>query len=115
MSEAVRNLIGKTVRLTRNRSAIRYSGTQKATIYALGLRKRHATRELMLDDSIAGMVDSVSHMLDIELIEDGTATMVQTVGSSKPTVMPESREPKTGMSKTQATRISRNISRDTAS
>jgi len=66
MREEIQNLIGKKIRLTRFRSAIRYSGKQKATIYALGLRKINASRELMVSRNLAGMIDRVYHMVEIE-------------------------------------------------
>jgi len=70
MNQEIRNMVGKKVRLTRVRSAIRYNGDQKKTIYALGLRRINATRELVLNDSIAGMVSAVRHMLVVEVVAE---------------------------------------------
>lgn len=61
---------GKTVRITRKRSDIRYSGKQKKTIFALGLRRINATRELFVTPAIAGMLSAVSHMIEVEEVAE---------------------------------------------
>ena len=61
---------GKTVRITRKRSDIRYSGKQKKTIFALGLRRINASRELYVTPEIAGMLSAVSHMIDVEEVAE---------------------------------------------
>jgi large subunit ribosomal protein L30 len=61
---------GKTVRIVRKRSDIRYSGKQKKTIFALGLRKINASRELYVTPEIAGMLSAVSHMIDVEEVAE---------------------------------------------
>ena len=70
MSEFFRQLIGKKVIVKRTRSAIRYSGKQKDTMHALGLRKINATREFNVTNSIAGMLNSVSHMIEVEVVTE---------------------------------------------
>ena len=61
---------GKTVRITRKRSDIRYSGKQKKTIFALGLRKIHASRDLYVTPEVAGMLTVVSHMVEVEEVAE---------------------------------------------
>jgi len=70
MRDEVKELIGKKVRITRRRSVIRYNGKQKDTIYALGLRKINASRELVVSQNIAGMIERVRHVIDVEVVAD---------------------------------------------
>lgn len=56
----------KQLRITWVKSSIGYSGDQKATIRALGLR--HLGQSVVQPDnqSIRGMVDKVRHLLEVE-------------------------------------------------
>jgi large subunit ribosomal protein L30 len=56
----------KKIRVTLTRSPIGYEKSQKATVTALGLRKMGQTVEK--DDSpvIRGMINKVSHLVEVE-------------------------------------------------
>ena len=54
------------LRVTWVKSAIGYSKRQKQTIRALGFRKLHQTVERPDTPEIRGMIDSVSHLVEVE-------------------------------------------------
>jgi ribosomal protein L30, bacterial/organelle len=56
----------KILRITWIRSAIGYSVQHKATIRALGLRKLHQTVEHKDGPALRGMLEKVSHMVQVE-------------------------------------------------
>lgn len=56
------------VRVTLVRSVIGQKPDKKATIRSLGLRKISSSREHELNDSIKGMIASVSHLVKVEEI-----------------------------------------------
>ncbi len=59
----------KRVRITYVKSAIGYAKDQKATIRALGLRRLGQTVEHEATPTILGMVEKVSHLVRVEVIE----------------------------------------------
>ena len=59
------NIMAK-VKITQIKSGIGYQKNQKATLWALGLRKMHASREVELNPQIQGMIRTVEHLLKIE-------------------------------------------------
>ncbi|MGJ3240600.1 MAG: 50S ribosomal protein L30 [Anaerolineae bacterium] len=56
----------KKVRITLVKSPIGYNKKQKDTVRALGLLKVNASREVTLTPHMQGMVDKVSHLLQVE-------------------------------------------------
>lgn len=56
----------KKVRITLRKSAIGSNKSQKDTVRALGLLKLGATRVVTLTPHMRGMVNKVSHLLDIQ-------------------------------------------------
>lgn len=56
----------KVVRITLVRSPIGYSQRQKNTIRALGLLKINQTVEHLDGPSLRGMIDKVSHLVQVE-------------------------------------------------
>ncbi|HEX6306114.1 MAG TPA: 50S ribosomal protein L30 [Anaerolineales bacterium] len=56
----------KVVRITLVRSPIGYSQRQKNTIRALGLLKMNQTVEHLDGPSLRGMIDKVSHLVQVE-------------------------------------------------
>jgi len=59
----------KKVRITQVRSGIGRPQNQKDTLRSLGLRKMHQSVEVDMDNpSMAGMVNTVKHLLKIEEI-----------------------------------------------
>ena len=60
--------MAKTIVVKQIGSPIRRPAKQRATLIGLGLNKMHKTRELEDTPSIRGMVNSVSHM--VEIIEE---------------------------------------------
>lgn len=58
----------KTVRITYVRSAIGYDKTQKGTVKALGLRRIGQTIEQANTPAIRGMIDSIGHLVEVEVI-----------------------------------------------
>lgn len=58
------------VRITRIRSDIRYNQKQKDTLRALGLTRINASKILEITPSIAGMINRVSHMLRVEILNE---------------------------------------------
>ena len=59
----------ETVRITYVRSAIGYDKTQKGTVRALGLRKLGHTVERANSPAIRGMIDSIGHLVEVEVIK----------------------------------------------
>ena len=55
----------KTIVVKQIGSPIRRPAKQRATLIGLGLNKMHKTRELEDTPSIRGMVNSISHMVEI--------------------------------------------------
>ena len=60
----------KLLRLTLRRSAIGYSERQKATVRALGLRKMGQTVERTDSPVLRGMINKVSHLVQVEEAEE---------------------------------------------
>ena len=58
----------KTIVVKQIRSAARRPAVQTATLKGLGLNKLHRTRELEDTPSVRGMVNSISHL--VEIIEE---------------------------------------------
>ena len=54
------------VLITQVRSTIKRPEKQKRTIQALGLGKINSAVEKELNDQIAGMIDSVSHLVEVK-------------------------------------------------
>jgi large subunit ribosomal protein L30 len=59
----------KTVRITYVKSAIGYNKSQKRTVRALGLRRLGETIEQVNNPAIRGMIDSIGHLVDVEVVE----------------------------------------------
>jgi large subunit ribosomal protein L30 len=57
------------LRITWVKSAIGYSVRQKMTIRALGLRRLNGVVEQPDTPAIRGMVDKVSHLVRVEVVE----------------------------------------------
>lgn len=59
----------KKLRITWVKSSIGYSRRQKVTIRALGLKRLGQTVEQKSTPAIRGMVDKVSHLVEIEEVD----------------------------------------------
>jgi large subunit ribosomal protein L30 len=59
----------KTLRVTLVRSAIGYSERQKATVRSLGLRKLGQVVEKPDSPVVRGLINKVSHLLQVEEVE----------------------------------------------
>lgn len=59
----------KKIRVTLVKSPIGYSQRQKDTVRALGLRRMHATVEKSDTPVIRGMIEKVSHLVQVEELE----------------------------------------------
>lgn len=59
----------KAVRITYVKSAIGYNQSQKRTVQALGLRKLGDTVEQVNNPAIRGMIDSIGHLVSVEVVE----------------------------------------------
>ncbi|MFZ2358872.1 MAG: 50S ribosomal protein L30 [Anaerolineae bacterium] len=59
----------KTVRVTYVKSAIGYEKSQKRTVQALGLRRLGDTVEQVNNPAIRGMIDSIGHLVTVEVVE----------------------------------------------
>ena len=57
--------MAKTIVVKQIGSPIRRPQDQRQTLIGLGLNKMHSTRELEDTPSVRGMVNSVSHMVEI--------------------------------------------------
>ena len=62
------NAASKTIVVKQIRSAARRPAVQTATLKGLGLNKMNRTRELEDTPSVRGMVNSISHL--VEIIEE---------------------------------------------
>lgn len=60
--------MAKTIVIKQVGSPIRRPEKQRATLIGLGLNKMHRTRELEDTPSVRGMVNSISHL--VEIIEE---------------------------------------------
>ncbi|GFE65129.1 50S ribosomal protein L30 [Litoreibacter roseus] len=60
--------MAKTIVVKQIGSPIRRPEKQRATLIGLGLNKMHKTRELEDTPSVRGMVNSISHL--VEIIEE---------------------------------------------
>ncbi|MEZ4674129.1 MAG: 50S ribosomal protein L30 [Caldilineaceae bacterium] len=56
----------KTIEITLVKSPIGYTKRQKATVKALGLNKLHQTVEKEDTPAIRGMINAVSHLLEVK-------------------------------------------------
>jgi large subunit ribosomal protein L30 len=56
----------KVLRITLVKSPIGYSKRQKGTVRALGLRRLNQTVEQVDTPVLRGMIDSVSHLVQVE-------------------------------------------------
>jgi large subunit ribosomal protein L30 len=63
---AAKSKKAKMLTLTLVKSPIGYSERQKGTVRALGLRRLNQTVTHEDTDVIRGMIDKVSHLLDVE-------------------------------------------------
>lgn len=54
------------MKVTLKHSLIGVPKDQRATVYALGLRKTGDSREVTVNDSTRGMLDKVGYLLEIE-------------------------------------------------
>ena len=57
--------MAKTLVIKQIGSPIRRPAKQRATLSGLGLNKMHKTRELEDTPSVRGMINSISHMVEI--------------------------------------------------
>ena len=57
---------GARIRVTQVRSAIGYDERQRATLRGLGLRRLHASVELLDRPEIRGMIRKVRHLVRVE-------------------------------------------------
>lgn len=57
--------MAKTIVIKQVGSPIRRPGKQRATLVGLGLNKMHRTRELEDTPAVRGMINAVSHMVEI--------------------------------------------------
>ena len=58
------------IRITLVKSPIGYTKNQRATARALGLRKLNASVVKDDNDQVRGMVNSISHLLRVEEVEE---------------------------------------------
>ena len=54
------------MKVTLRRSLIGVRGTHKATVHALGFRKRGQVRELVDSPDVRGMLNKVSYLVEVE-------------------------------------------------
>jgi large subunit ribosomal protein L30 len=64
--------VANSLKITLKRSPIGYEKSQGLTARALGLTKRGMTVTQPDNDSIRGMVFKISHLLEVEEVEQGT-------------------------------------------
>ncbi len=62
--------MSKKLRVTLVRSPIGYKQDQKDTVRSLGLRKMHATATHNDTPAIRGMINKVSHLVEVEEVEE---------------------------------------------
>lgn len=81
------------VKIKQVRSAIDRSIKQKRTLQALGLRKINSTVEHELDDTIRGMIFQVSHLVEVEELDqvqkDNVASSSVTAAATQPVILEE--------------------------
>lgn len=58
----------RTIKVTLKRSLIKREKSQKATVYALGLRRIDSSARHTLTPQILGMLKKVSHLVQVEEI-----------------------------------------------
>ncbi len=58
--------VDKVIRVTLVRSPIGYAKDQKATVWALGLRRMHQTIEHRDNPALRGMIQKVIHLVKVE-------------------------------------------------
>jgi large subunit ribosomal protein L30 len=58
--------MANTVKITLVKSLVGQTQRQRATAYALGLRKKDQTREVVDNEAVRGMVNKISYLLKIE-------------------------------------------------
>ena len=61
--------MAKKLRITYKKSAIGYNKSQKGTIRALGFRKLYQTVEHEDSAVMRGMIQKVSHLVEVEEVE----------------------------------------------
>ncbi len=54
------------IKVTQVRSGIKHTGRQKRTLEALGIKKMHQTIEVEATPQVLGMVEKVSHLVEVE-------------------------------------------------
>lgn len=72
------------VRITQIRSSIDRNQKQKRTLQALGLRKINGSVEHELTDTIQGMINKVSHLVEVNEVDPATENR-ETRSAAKPT------------------------------
>lgn len=60
----------KKVQITLVKSPIGYNKKQKETVRALGLQKLHASRVVTLTPQMQGMINKVTHLVDVAEVTD---------------------------------------------
>jgi large subunit ribosomal protein L30 len=60
----------KVIRITLVRSPIGYPERQKRTVRTLGLRRMHQTVEQVDSPSLRGMIAKISHLLEVEEVQE---------------------------------------------
>ena len=61
------------LRITWVKSAIGYTKDQRRTLKALGFHRLYETVEHEDSPSVKGMINKVSHLVKMEVVNDGTA------------------------------------------
>ncbi len=61
--------VEKLLRVTLVKSPIGYTVRQKATVRALGFRKMNQTIEHVDSPAVRGMIEKISHLLEVEEVE----------------------------------------------
>ncbi|MDD2941899.1 MAG: 50S ribosomal protein L30 [bacterium] len=59
----------KSVKVTQTRSNIRGNGRNLRTLEALGLGRVGRVKEHRLNDSVAGMIKSIAHLVTVEEVK----------------------------------------------
>ncbi|MFO7934199.1 MAG: 50S ribosomal protein L30 [Bacteroidales bacterium] len=54
------------IKVTQVRSGIKHTARQKRTLEALGIKKMHQTIEVEATPQVLGMVEKVSHLVEVE-------------------------------------------------
>lgn len=58
------------LKVTLKRSVIKSTESQKASVRGLGLRKMHQSRVVQDTPEIRGMINKVSHLVDVEEVSE---------------------------------------------